>query len=104
MAYSERSISILRLLFTHIVNPALGTSFIDSTVMTWDFPGGSVLVKESTCQCRRFGFSSWVRKIPCRRKWQSIPVFLPGKFHGQRNLEGYSPWDHKKVRQDLVTE
>ena len=20
------------------------------------------------------------------------PVFLPGKFHGQRNLAGYSPW------------
>ena len=21
-----------------------------------------------------------------RRKWQPTPVFLPGKFHGQRNL------------------
>ena len=21
------------------------------------------------------------------------PVFLPGEFHGQRNLVGYSPWD-----------
>ena len=31
------------------------------------------------------------------------PVFLPGKFHGQRSLVGYSPWDHKKVRHDLVT-
>jgi len=27
------------------------------------------------------------RKIPWRRKWQPTPVFLPGKFHGQRNLE-----------------
>ena len=43
MAYSERNISTLRLLFTHIVNPAPGTRFIDSRVMTWDFPGGSVL-------------------------------------------------------------
>ena len=25
------------------------------------------------------------------RKWQTTPVFLPGKFHGQRSLEGYSP-------------
>ena len=25
-----------------------------------------------------------------------IPVFLPGKFHGQRSLEGYSPRGHKK--------
>ena len=23
------------------------------------------------------------------RKWQLTPVFLPGKFHGQRSLEGY---------------
>ena len=34
--------------------------------------------KESTCQCRRFGFKPWVRKIPWRRKWQPTPVFLPG--------------------------
>ena len=25
------------------------------------------------------------------------PVFLPGKFHGQRSLEGYSPWDPKRM-------
>ena len=29
-------------------------------------------------------------------KWQSTPVLLPGKFYGQRNLAGYSPWDHKR--------
>ena len=23
--------------------------------------------------------------------WQSTPVFLPGKSHGQRSLVGYSP-------------
>ena len=26
-----------------------------------------------------------------RRKWQPTPVFLPGEFHGQRSLVGYSP-------------
>ena len=26
----------------------------------------------------------------------SNPIFLPGKFHGQRSLTGYCPWDHKK--------
>ena len=31
-----------------------------------------------------------------RRKWQPTPVFLPGESHGQWNLMGYSPWDHKK--------
>ena len=29
------------------------------------------------------GFNPWVGKIPWRRKWQSIPVFLPRKSHGQ---------------------
>ena len=24
-----------------------------------------------------------------------IPVFLPGKSHGQRSLGSYSPWGHK---------
>ena len=30
---------------------------------------------------------------------QPTPVFLPGKFHGQRSLAGYSPLDHR-VRQE----
>ena len=34
----------------------------------------------------------WVGKIPWRKKWQPIPVFLPGELHGQRSLLGYSPW------------
>ena len=38
--------------------------------------------KDSVCQCRRCGLTSWVRKIPWRRKWQPIPIFLPRKFHG----------------------
>ena len=33
---------------------------------------------------------SWVRKIPGRSEWLPTPVFLPGKFHGQRSLAGYS--------------
>jgi len=36
-------------------------------------------------------------KIPWRRAWQPIPVFLPGEFHGQRSLAGYCPWDHKEL-------
>ena len=26
-----------------------------------------------------------------------LPVFLPGEFHGQRSLAGYSPWGHKEL-------
>ena len=42
------------------------------------------------------GFDPWVGKIPWRRKWYPIPIFLPGKSHGQRRLVGYSPWGHKE--------
>ena len=31
-----------------------------------------------------------------RRKWQATPVFLPGKSHGWRSLEGYSSWGSKE--------
>ena len=38
---------------------------------------------------------TWVQslggEIRWRRKWQSTPVLLPEKSHGQRSLIGYSP-------------
>ena len=40
-----------------------------------------------------FTFVHW------RRKWQPTPVFLPGKFHGQRSLAGYNPWGEKSQTQ-----
>ena len=55
--------------------------------------------KESSCQCRRCGFDPSVEKNPWSRKWQPIPVFLSGKFHGQRSLEGYCPWHCKSWTQ-----
>ena len=43
-------------------------------------------------------------KIPWRRKWQPTPVFLPGKFHGQRSLVGYIQlYGVARVRQNLAT-
>ena len=41
-------------------------------------------------------FWSLGHKDPWRRKWQPTRVFLPGKFHGQKSLEGYSSWGHKE--------
>ena len=67
-------------------------------MVTKGFPSGSA-GKEPACQCRRCkrrGFNPWVRKIPWRKKWQPTPVFLPGKFHGQRSLVGYIPWGRKE--------
>ena len=57
------------------------------------FPDGSA-GKESTCNAGDtggIGSIPGLGKIPCRRKWQPSPVFLPGKSHGQRSLVGYSP-------------
>ena len=45
---------------------------------------------------REDGFDPWVGKIPWRRVWQSTLVFLPGEFHEQRSLTGYSPWSCKE--------
>ena len=63
---------------------------VDSIVLTTGLPWW-LSGKESNCQCRicgRLGFNPWVRKIPWKRAWQSTPVFLPGKSHGQRSLAG----------------
>ena len=63
----------------------------------WDFLGGTSC-KEPTCQCRR------------HKRHGSIPgmgrslggghgnsVHLPGEWHGQRSLVGYSPQGHKEL-------
>ena len=34
--------------------------------------------------------------MPGCRKWQPAPLFLPGKFHGQRSLVGYSPLSRRE--------
>ena len=35
--------------------------------------------------------------MPWRGEEQPTPVFLPGEFHGQRSLVGYSLWDCKEL-------
>ena len=55
--------------------------------------------KESTCNAENKGDADLIPGsiiFPCRRKWQPTPVILPGEFHGQRSLEGYSTWGHKE--------
>ena len=60
--------------------------------------------RSSTSQCGKCGLDLWVRKTPWRRKWQPTPVLLPGKSHGQRSLEGCSPWSHKESGMTEATE
>ena len=51
------------------------------------FQSGSV-VKSLPANAGDVGFDPCDKKIPWRRKWQPIPVFLPGESHGQRSLVG----------------
>ena len=55
--------------------------------------------KECTCNAGDTGGTGSIPrtgKIPWRRKWQPTPVLLPGEFHGQRSLVGYSAWGLKE--------
>ena len=62
-----------------------------------DFPDGPVVkIHLPGRRCKRHGFDPWIRKIPSGRKWQCTQEFLPGKFHGQKSLAGYSPWCYKE--------
>ena len=42
---------------------------------------------------------TWVQSLgqdaPVEKKWLPTPVFLPGEFHGQRRLVGYSAWSRR---------
>ena len=64
------------------------------------------MAKESaySAGCSRHGFDPWVGKIPWRREWQPIPVFLPGESLGKRILVGYSPCACKESDTTEVTE
>ena len=66
------------------------------------YPGVSV-DKESTWNSEDTGSIIESERSPGRRKWLPTPVFLPGKFHGQRNPASYSPRGHIRVGHDLVT-
>ena len=59
-----------------------------------DFPGGSD-GKASVYNAGNPGSSPGL-KIPWRRKRQSTPVLLPGKFHRQQSLVSYSLWGRKE--------
>ena len=48
--------------------------------------------QESACNAGDLGLED-----PLEKRWQSIPVFLPGESHGQKGLAGYSPWGRKEL-------
>ena len=46
------------------------------------------------------GFDPWGGKIFWRREWLAIPVLLPGEFHGQRSLAGWTV--HEVTESDMT--
>ena len=74
------------------------TIWMNRQRMKLGFPGGAVVknLPANAGDAGDSGFYPWAGKIPWRRKCQSTPAFMPGKFHGQRGLVGYSPWGCKE--------
>ena len=61
----------------------------------------SILVSDSFCDsmnCSPQGYS-----VYSSREWLPTPGFLPGEFHGQRTLAGYSPLGSQRVGHDSGT-
>ena len=50
--------------------------------------------KESACSAGDPVLIPGLERSP--GEWLPTPVFLPGEFHGQRSLAGYSPWGRKE--------
>ena len=64
------------------------------------FPGGSA-VKNPSANAGDLGSVPGLGRFP--QEGNDTPVFLPGKFHGQRSLVGYSPWGSQRVGYNRVT-
>ena len=66
------------------------------------YPGASVvknLSADAGVPETQVRFLGW--EDPLEKEMATYSIFLPGKFHGQRSLAGYSPWGHKRVGYDL---
>ena len=58
------------------------------------FPGGLEVKNLPAMQETWVGSQS--KEDPLEEGTATHPVFLPGKFHGQRSLVGHSPGGHKE--------
>jgi len=88
-----RPVGILHLLFISIQTSYVSRVFWPHLRVA--IPGGTVVKNLPTI----IGDAVLIRveKIPWSKKYQPTPVFLPGKFLGQRNLVIYSPWGSKEL-------
>ena len=89
--------------FNFNTNPPLGYEVISPNSFDlhfpnsqWGFRGGSVIKKPPATQEIRVQFLGL--EDAQEKKWQSSPVFLPGKPHGQRSVLSCSPRGHKESK------
>ena len=80
--------------------PLPRTALMGQTSGRWSlgrlgFPGGSAVKNPPAMQ------ETWVQSLsqqdPLEKEMPPTPVFLPGEFHGQKSLVGYSPWGRKEI-------
>ena len=62
----------------------------------WDNDAISKLRIEIFSDCESCNAGSLGQEDPLEEEWQPTPVILPGEFHGQRSLAGYSPEGSKE--------
>ena len=62
------------------------------------FPGGEEVknLPANAGDTRDMGLIPGLRRSPGIGNGNQLPAFLPGKFHGQRGLVCYNPWDCKE--------
>ena len=76
-------------------NLTLFKSQLYINVCVYGFPGGSV-GKGSACNAGGLSLIPRSGRSPGEGNALPTPVLLPGEFHGQRSLAGYSPWGCKE--------
>ena len=83
-AYSLKELSLLSS-EAHLLLSNLIKRKIERRIKHYTQSTKSECKKRILLPSRRKSFDPWVRKIPWRGKRQPIPVFFPGKSHGQRS-------------------
>ena len=87
----------------HLLGLLLYLFYLLSNKYILGFPGGSV-IKNLPANARDVGLIPWLVRYPGEENGNLLQYScLPGKSHGQRSLEGYSPWGHKRIGHGLAT-
>ena len=84
-----------------VFNSASCKPYLVLSYLGLGYPGASVvknLSADAGVPETQVRFLGW--EDPLEKEMATYSIFLPGKFHGQRSLAGYSPWGHKRVRHD----